>query len=287
MRSGLQIRACRQLLLALIQELFRGDRLAEIRVGLRLVEHADQELARRVRAGGLRARRLRLSARDARPATTRRRVQRRSRAGTRPWSTALRLCAASTNLVARYQPRRRMRGNRLPGDMAFDVLGERAGRCVALLRVPVRALSDRMLSRSPRKRLRSSADAGSAGTTPGYLGPHRWTTAADGRRVTRAGRWPSRSSCSRYAERIDVGRGRHRLRGDLFRRGVVGREYADGRAFDIFFEQFRDAEIEELHRTVGRDQDVRGLDVAMDDQRAMCGLDRATDRQEEIEPRGI
>jgi len=47
---------------------------------------------------------------------------------------------------------------------------------------------------------------------------------------------------------------------------------------------FRDAEVQKLWRTVGRDEDVRGFEIAVNDQAPMCIRNSRTDLQEEFEP---
>ena len=49
--------------------------------------------------------------------------------------------------------------------------------------------------------------------------------------------------------------------------------------------QLRDAEVEQLRRAAGRDQDIGRLDVAMDDQVLMRVLDRGADLEEERQAR--
>ena len=76
-----------------------------------------------------------------------------------------------------------------------------------------------------------------------------------------------------HAERVDVGRGGHRLAEQLLGRGVFGREQlrigARQRravAGGFVFEQLGDAEIEQLDAAVVIDEHVQRLDVAMHDQ---------------------
>jgi hypothetical protein len=73
------------------------------------------------------------------------------------------------------------------------------------------------------------------------------------------------------AERVDIGGGGVRLPATLLRAGVVGREPAIDRVRQIAgrVEQLGDAEVEQLRLARLVDQDVRGLDVAMDDEMPM------------------
>ena len=49
-------------------------------------------------------------------------------------------------------------------------------------------------------------------------------------------------------------------------------------------QQLRDAEVEQLRRAVGRDKNVRGLEVAMDDQILVRVLDGGAEIDEELQP---
>lgn len=93
------------------------------------------------------------------------------------------------------------------------------------------------------------------------------------------------------AQRVDVRRRRHGLARVLLRRRVLRREDAQlgpglrravGRRG---VQQLGDPEIQQLHRAIGLHQDVRRLDVAVDDQVLVGELDRAADVGEEPQPR--
>src|SRR6185437_5947454 len=86
------------------------------------------------------------------------------------------------------------------------------------------------------------------------------------------------------AQGVDVGGGGDRRLDELFRRGVGRRKRAmlgTGDVIDPVVQQLGDAEIEQLDLAVGGDQHVGGLQVAMHDQGAMGGFDRAADLQEQ------
>ena len=75
------------------------------------------------------------------------------------------------------------------------------------------------------------------------------------------------------AEGVDIGRGRDGAAGQLFRRRILGRERPRvARVSSVAspassrLEQLRDAEVEQLHLSVAVDEDVRRLEIAMDDQ---------------------
>ena len=102
--------------------------------------------------------------------------------------------------------------------------------------------------------------------------------ALDRRRVTRrGGMLAAQQDVQQDAEGIYIGGRRHRMALDLFGRRVVGREGSrqglgriGGRRGGFgLVEQLGDAEVEELHLTTCRDEDVRGLQVAMQDQVAV------------------
>ena len=102
-------------------------------------------------------------------------------------------------------------------------------------------------------------------------------------------------------ERIDVGGDGHRRARQLLRSGVVGS--GDARAFDrelgepgsggggrigvgglVGLEELGDSEVEELDRALGGHQDVRGLEVAMDDQAGVGGMDGRGHLADELDP---
>ena len=78
-----------------------------------------------------------------------------------------------------------------------------------------------------------------------------------------------------HAQRIDVGGRGDRAAGYLLRGGVLRGERAAARGIGeggaarlraSLRHELGDSEVEQLHGAVGRDQDVRRLEVAMDDQ---------------------
>jgi hypothetical protein len=92
-----------------------------------------------------------------------------------------------------------------------------------------------------------------------------------------------------HAEAVDVRGRRDAPAAHLFGRGVVGREGAQVGLRVLFgvlgVEQLGDAEVEELRRPVGGDEDVRRLDVAVDDEVTVRVRDAAADGEEQFEPR--
>jgi len=84
------------------------------------------------------------------------------------------------------------------------------------------------------------------------------------------------------AERVDIGGGRDWFAAALFGRSISGRERGQVRLQRIrIVEQFGDAEIQQLDLAIVRNEHVGRLQVAMHDQRAMRGFDRAADLQEQ------
>jgi len=92
-------------------------------------------------------------------------------------------------------------------------------------------------------------------------------------------------------ERVHVRRGRHDAAGELLGSGKIGRQCTaalagEGRGLafaGVFFKELRDAEVEKFHLPVGRDEDVRWLDVAVDDQVGVRLGDRRADVEEETQ----
>ena len=94
------------------------------------------------------------------------------------------------------------------------------------------------------------------------------------------------------AERIDVAYRRHGLAAHLLRARVIRRHHAQPIivAGDLAriarLQELGDAEVEQLRHAVGADQDVRRLQVAMDDGAAVRVGDRGADLAEQLQPLG-
>ena len=95
-----------------------------------------------------------------------------------------------------------------------------------------------------------------------------------------------------HPQRVDIRRRGHRLAAHLLGARVLGRHQLESRgrggervSRQLRIEQLGDAEVEQLGCAVGRDQDVGGLDVPMDDQVLVGVLDRRADQPEELQPR--
>ena len=87
------------------------------------------------------------------------------------------------------------------------------------------------------------------------------------------------------AEGEGVGGGSDGLLADLLRAGVFGGEQS-GRftiSPEIGFQEFGDAEVEQLHRSGFGDEDITGLQVAMNREMAMGVFHRVADLEEELE----
>ncbi len=95
-----------------------------------------------------------------------------------------------------------------------------------------------------------------------------------------------------YAERVDVGRGRHRIAANLLGAGVLRRHQLHaghrrrvGVARHLRVQELRNPEVEELRRSVHRHEHVGRLEVAVDDQVLVRVLDGGADLPEDREPR--
>ncbi len=90
-----------------------------------------------------------------------------------------------------------------------------------------------------------------------------------------------------HAERVDVHRSAHDAAVELFRRGVGWRHPPRRglRRRRRVVEHARDAEVEQLHLAVVVDQDVAGLEVAVDHQVAVRVLDRRADVEKQPQAR--
>jgi hypothetical protein len=94
------------------------------------------------------------------------------------------------------------------------------------------------------------------------------------------------------AERVDVAGGAQRPAEDLLRARVLGRQRPAGLACQRGFlghagvQQLGDAEVQQLHVPGVGDQDVRRLEVAVDDELRVGVRHRARDLQEQAQPLG-
>ncbi len=171
-----------------------------------------------------------------------------------------------------------MRGDRLAFQVPLDVVGERSRRRIAALRFV-------------RGRFQHDVVDVAAQLSPHAL-QRRRQYGRIGIRIDRRRRRarvavlaaPARDELAeQYAERVDIRRGRDRTVHELLGRRIrrchdrMLRARCLAFAVRIGIEQLGDAEIEQLHFAIARDQHVGWFQVAMHDQRAMRGLDRAAD----------
>ncbi len=103
------------------------------------------------------------------------------------------------------------------------------------------------------------------------------------------GESPGKELVEHHAECIDVGRRGHRLTANLLGSGI-GRGEGAGLEVgaiagisSIVREQFGDPEIEQLDPSLAVDEDVRGLEVAMDDEAPMRHRHGVGDRDQQLE----
>ncbi len=90
-----------------------------------------------------------------------------------------------------------------------------------------------------------------------------------------------------HSESVDIGRCRDRFSGELLRRCAHRRQRRGGghrQLRSLRIDQLGDAEIEQLHLAFAGDENVRGLQVPMDDQVAMSVGHSFTDLQEKLQP---
>src|SRR5687768_9115178 len=110
------------------------------------------------------------------------------------------------------------------------------------------------------------------------------------RTTVRAKRCSSLQQLIRHAtELVDIGGGNNGLPTDLLGRGVFGRHPAKARARtgrfsrNALLKHLRETEIEQLHFAGRRDEDVRRLEVTMDDALIVRVVDRFSDVEEDLE----
>ncbi len=138
------------------------------------------------------------------------------------------------------------------------------------------------LSRSPRNWRRVTA--GGAGSTPGAVSSVTWLDGVRPEPSLR--RWPVTSSPSSTPSAYTSVAVVIRRAAALLGRGVGRRERRQVRLrLVVRVEQLGDAEVEQLDLAVGGDEHVRRLQIAMHDQRAMRGFDRAAHLQEQLQAR--
>ena len=100
---------------------------------------------------------------------------------------------------------------------------------------------------------------------------------------------PGQELIQHDAQSEHVRRHRHAAAQDLLRRRVSRRDHAlaDARERNLAFllaQELGDAEIQELHLAIGRHQDVRGLQIAMNDQAAVRRVGGVAARSKEPKP---
>ena len=188
-------------------------------------------------------------------------------------------------------------------EQPLQIVGQLARRAVASVRLGLQRLHDDAIEvarqapdqagrrRPPgvRDRRRQGPRAGRQLPADGRARRRRDPRLDSVRGATRAaGPLSGQQLVENGAEHEDVGGGGHRFTAELFGRGVGRREGAQsgrGRIGQrvVGLEQLGDAEVEQLHFAGARHQDVRRLQIAMDDEgvmRVLGGLaDQAKDAQ--------
>src|SRR5436309_2587069 len=187
--------------------------------------------------------------------------------------------------------------DRQPSQIAIDVLRQRRRRRVPALRLLAqRRQNDGVQIAS--EQAPEPVEGGAAGRRglipidhPGRRGGRRLQEGAlDLRRASRRDRvWPPprEQLVQHQPQRVHVRRRRGRLAPDLLRRGILWRHHPLARASQaaggrppLLGQQARDAEVQKLHLTAAGHQDVRRLEVAVDDQTPVGVLHRVADGPE-------
>jgi hypothetical protein len=203
---------------------------------------------------------------------------------------------AADELGAAVGERIGARRHRLVGEVAAQVVGECRGGRVALRGLLLQRLRADVLevapqrAAEPQRRLAASRCGSVAAVVFGDGLGERPRIGLDDRTqpIDRrcAGARRRMDAGEQYveedAERVDIGRGRHRGALDLLGRCVVGSERAAaglrqlGRRFGRVFaaEQLGDAEVEQLHLPLGGHEDVARLEIAVEDEVAVGVRDR-------------
>jgi hypothetical protein len=169
----------------------------------------------------------------------------------------------------------RPRGHGMAREIALEVVRQRSGRGVPLPRVRAQ---------------RHEHDGVEVARQPPPLGGGRRRRRGRRLRLPAGGPLAAQQLVEDHAQRVDVGRGGHRLAAELLGGRVLGREQArprprgqGGLGRVLGAQQLGDAEVQELEVPGGDDQDVRGLQVAVDHQVVMGVLHRLADAAQQRE----
>ena len=239
------------------------------------IENADHEIAYLVGAlrlqpgdAGLLARGPRLPQRDPERGHDRHAER---RAGQHRDAVAL------DELAQQVRARGRMRQHRTALQVTFQIGGQRAGVAIAPFRLGVQRLEH---------------DGVQVAAQAPFAHAFGQVVAACGQRRRPARRIALRTLAQQqfvqqHAQRIHVRRGGHRAAVALLGRGVARGEQAEtaGAVVELVLQQLGDAEVQQLERAVGGDQQVGRLDVAMHDQHPMRRIDRLGRGQQQAQAR--
>ena len=243
-RACIQIACACKALLGGGDERVGGRALVARQVRARRIEHAEQEIAGRIRALRLPARHVRLPQCRAKRGKDAEHEQRGDRN-----AAAMALYELACTIGARG----RVRDDRATTKIIVDVVGECAGRGIAALRFLGQCLERDVVEVAAQLLAQARAlDAWDVGVER-FVDARRRSSC---RRA--AGLEAQQQLVQQHTEAVNVGRGGDRAAAQLFRRSVAGGEHADGtrRVRIVFLDQLGDTEVEQLHRAVGRDQDV-------------------------------
>ncbi len=239
-------------------------------------EHLQQEGLDRVRAFGLGAREARLPGHDAGAGDQQQQCQRRD---------GRRRTLPAQGAADDVDPGAAARAHRPVQPMAFDVVGQRIDAGVALLGLFAQGLGhDRVqiaLQRGRRHR-RSGLLARHLARRGRRLLQHLLHGCRQRQAVDRMRRPAAQQLVQQQAQRVDIGRGRHRPGAELLGCGVARRQAQLARGLaGRAIEQPRDAEVQQLGPAFGGDAHVGRLQVPMHHQVAMRVRHRGADLAEQ------
>ena len=275
---------------ALLEDLARGDRFAESLRRIGLAEELDEERLHPVGAARLAAGDAGLPEDDHDAGDERGQDHRTG--GHRQAVAADEFARPVTRAVG-------LRGDRATVEKAHQVVAQGGGRGVAARRLAVQGLEGDRVEVAGEARREAAHNLALRLALVGTRRDHRRTLEGFGihRAHQRGERPPSaverRPSGQQLEEerphRVDVGGGRHRLAEDLFRRSVGGGERLAAElrlalVEGLGLEELGDAEVEQLHPPARSDQNVGWLEIPMDHQLAVRGVDRVRDLDHQLDP---
>ncbi len=264
-----------------VEELFRRDlpaRLVLRDARVARAEDSEEEVFRGVRARGLARRAARLPRRAGDAGEEREEHGRRGGEREPP---------PSQESPQHVRASARSRLHRLAAPVTSEVVGECARVGVARARLHAERLPDDRVEVAAQPLRRHGAGLSSGLARRRRRGVHQLLHGGREGHLAHLPRRPPREELVEHdAEGVDVRGRRDRAAGELLGRRVRGGEVECVRRLAVSggLEDLRDAEVEELHAPVAGDEDVRGLQVAVDDEVRVRERDRVADLAEQLEP---